>query len=464
MATFEKLDGSKVKLTIQVKADVFEDAMQKAYIKARGKFNVPGFRKGKAPRKVIESMYGELAFFDDAFDIVYPAAYEAALTEHDVKPVDHPSINIVECEKGKDMVFEAEVEVRPEVVLGEYKGIEVEKREYNVTDAMVDAEIDKEREAIARYVDVSRPVEDGDTVNLDYSGSVDGVKFDGGTAEDQKLVIGSHSFIPGFEEGMVGINIGEEKDITVTFPEEYHAENLAGKEAVFHVKVNSIQKKELPAADDDFAKDVSEFDTIADFRADKKRILSEKLEQEAKTQIEDEAIRKAAANAKIDLPTAMVEHQIDQMVQDIDYRLSMQGLNFADYCKYTGTNENMAREEMRGEATERVRMQLVMEAIAKAEDVKAEPDEIEAKIEEYAKRFGERAEEFKKNISDNDKLYFADQIVVGKVLDFIVANAKLVEKKEEEKKPKKTAKKAEAEGAAEEKPKKAAKKPAEKTE
>ena len=264
MATMEKLEGSKVKLTIEVAADEFEKAVEKAYLKTKKNFNVPGFRKGHAPRKVIENAYGWLVFFDDAFDIAYPEVYEAAVREHEITPVDRPEISILSCEQGAPVVFTAEVAVKPEVTLGAYKGIEVEKQEYNVTDEMVEAEIQKEREKIASTVEVTgRAVADGDKVNLDYSGSVDGVKFDGGTAENQELTIGSGMFIPGFEEQMVGMNVGEEKDITVTFPEQYHSEELAGKEAVFHVKVNAIEETVLPEADDEFAKDVSEFDTIA---------------------------------------------------------------------------------------------------------------------------------------------------------------------------------------------------------
>lgn len=424
MATMEKLEGSKVKLTIEVAADEFEKAVEKAYLKTKKNFNVPGFRKGHAPRKVIENAYGWLVFFDDAFDIAYPEVYEAAVREHEITPVDRPEISILSCEQGAPVVFTAEVAVKPEVTLGAYKGIEVEKQEYNVTDEMVEAEIQKEREKIASTVEVTgRAVADGDKVNLDYSGSVDGVKFDGGTAENQELTIGSGMFIPGFEEQMVGMNVGEEKDITVTFPEQYHSEKLAGKEAVFHVKVNAIEETVLPEADDEFAKDVSEFDTIAELRADKRKKLEEAAELRAKNQRENELIEKACENAAVEIPEAMIERQMDHILNDIRYRLSMQGISLEDYCKYTGTSIEDMRKEMREDAAKRVKSQLVLEAIGKAEAVEAAAEEIEEKLNEYAAQFGDKAESFKTGLTDEDKLYFADQIVLDKTIALLMDNA-----------------------------------------
>ena len=424
MATMEKLEGSKVKLTIEVAADEFEKAVEKAYLKTKKNFNVPGFRKGHAPRKVIENAYGWLVFFDDAFDIAYPEVYEAAVREHEITPVDRPEISILSCEQGAPVVFTAEVAVKPEVTVGAYKGIEVEKQEYNVTDEMVEAEIQKEREKIASTVEVTgRAVADGDKVNLDYSGSVDGVKFDGGTAENQELTIGSGMFIPGFEEQMVGMNVGEEKDITVTFPEQYHSEELAGKEAVFHVKVNAIEETVLPEADDEFAKDVSEFDTIAELRADKRKKLEEAAELRAKNQRENELIEKACENAAVEIPEAMIERQMDHILNDIRYRLSMQGISLEDYCKYTGTSIEDMRKEMREDAAKRVKSQLVLEAIGKAEAVEAAAEEIEEKLNEYAAQFGDKAESFKTGLTDEDKLYFADQIVLDKTIALLMDNA-----------------------------------------
>lgn len=424
MATMEKLEGSKVKLTIEIAADEFEKAVQEAYLKTRKKYSVPGFRKGHAPRKVIENAYGWIVFFDDAFDLVYPNAYEAAVQEHGITPVDRPDVSIVSVEQGAPIVFTAEVAVKPEVILGAYKGIEVEKQEYNVTDEMVEAEIDKEREKIASTSEITdRPVANGDKINLDYSGSVDGVKFEGGTAEGQELTIGSGTFIPGFEEQLVGMNPGEEKDITVTFPEKYHSEELAGKEAVFHVKVNAILETNLPEADDEFAKDVSEFDTIAELRADKRKKLEEAEALHAKNVRENALITKACENATVEIPEAMIERQMDHMLNDIRYRLSMQGISLEDYCKYTGSSIEAMRKEMRGDAEKRVKSQLVLEAISKAEALEATAEEIEQKLDEYAAQFGDKAESFKKGLTEEDKLYFADQIVLDKTIALLCDNA-----------------------------------------
>lgn len=446
MATMEKLEGSKVKLTIEVSAEQFEAATQKAYQKAGKRFNVPGFRKGKAPRKVIENMYGPLAFFDDAFDIVYPEAYQVAIAEQGVEPVDRPDVSIETLPEGETpLVFSLVVAVKPEVELGAYKGIEVEKRAYNVTDDEVDAAIAQLQEGVARMVDVDRPVENGDTVNLDYSGSVDGVKFDGGTAQGQTLTIGSGQFIPGFEEQMVGMAVGEEKDIEVTFPEEYHAENLAGKKAVFAVKVNGIQVKELPTLDDEFAKDVSEYDTLEALRDAKRQELLEQAEKNAKIQKENDVVRKAVENATVEVPDAMVERQIDSFLQDMGYRLQMQGISLEDYLKYTNSEISALRDQYRADAALRVKSQLVLEAIGKAEAIEAAPEEISDKVAEYAKQFGNMTvEDFEKNLQADDRQYFADQVVVEKTLALLVENAKEVAPKKKATRKKKAAAEAEA--------------------
>ncbi len=452
MATMEKLDGSKVKLTIEVTAEAFEEATQKAYLKTRGKFNVPGFRKGKAPRKMIENAYGDFAFFDEAFEIVYPEAYRNAIEETGISPIGRPEIGIEEIGKDKPLVFTVEVAVRPEVELGEYKGIKVAKREYNVTDDMIDAEIQREREKIARYVDVEgRAVENGDMIRLNYSGSVDGVKFDGGTAEDQQLTIGSGTFIPGFEEQLIGVNVGEEKDVVVTFPEQYHAEELAGKEAVFACKVLAIQTKELPELDDEFAKDVSEFDTVAELKEGKKKELEEGLKREAEEAKINDVIKTATENAKVVIPDVMVQSQIDYMIQDISYRLSAQGMSIEDYVKFTGSTMEALRESFKGEAEIRVKSQLVIDAIAKAEGIEASEEEIDEAIKAYSERFGEEyAEKFIANLSEEDKLYFADQIVNDKTIKLLTDSA--VEESEKKTAAKKTtAKKAAAKAEDEEK-------------
>ncbi len=307
--------------------------------------------------------------------------------------------------------------------MGQYKGIEVAKQEYNVTDEMVDAEIEREREKVARMIDVERPVENGDEVELDYSGTVDGVKFDGGTAEHQQLTIGSGMFIPGFEEQMVGMNIGEEKDLNVKFPDEYHSDELKGKDAVFHVKVHAIRTKELPEIDDELAKDVSDFDTMEQFRAHKKEELEEKAKQEAKINKENEVVAKAVENATVDIPEVMIERQMDRMLNDIRYRLSMQGISLEDYCKFTGTTMDAMKAEMKGDAERRVKTQLVLDAIVKAEDIKADAETVEKKLDEYCAQFGDRAAEFKEKLSEDDKAYFEDQAVLDKTLEMLCDSA-----------------------------------------
>ncbi len=423
MASFEKLENNKVKLGMTISAEDFDKAVDKAYLKLRKTITVPGFRKGHAPKGVIEKAYGWYVFVDDAFDEAYPAVYEAAVKEHDVKPVDRPDITILSAEKGEDVAFEAVVTVMPEVSLGQYKGIEVEKQEYNVTDEMVNAEIERERENVARMIDVERPVENGDEVELDYFGTVDGVKFEGGTAEHQTLVIGSGMFIPGFEEQMIGMNVGEEKDLNVKFPDEYHSEELKGKDAVFHVKVHAVRVKELPEADDEFAKDVSEFNTIAELRDHKKEELEKKAMNEAKAKKENDVIEKAVANATVDIPDVMIDRQADRMLNDIRYRLSMQGISLEDYCKYTGTKTEVMKAEMKNEAERRVKTQLVLDAIMKAEGIKAENDEVEKKIDEYCAQFDDKAEEFKAKLNEDDKAYFEDQVLLDKTINMLVDSA-----------------------------------------
>lgn len=432
MATVETLENKKVKLTVEVSKEAFAEALQQAYQKSKGRYNVPGFRKGKAPRKMIETMYGEGVFYEDAFELVYADAYDKAVEEHHIEPVERPDISIEKIGVEEGVVFTAEVAVRPEVSLGEYKGIEIKNRAYTVEDSELDALLEQEREKVARYVEMERPVENGDRVLLDYSGSVDGVKFEGGTAEDQTLEIGSGTFIPGFEEQLIGMQKDEEKDITVTFPEEYHAEELKGKEAVFAVKIKGIQKKELPELDDEFAKDISEFDTLEEFRADKRKQLEERNTQRAKAEMEDEAIKVAVANASFDVPAAMTERQMDYMLQDIAYRLSMSGLKLEQYCQYMGTDVQTLREGYRQEAEQRVRAQLVLEAVAKAENVEATEEELAHEIEHYAGHAGKEAEEFKATLKDQDMDYFKERIVVQKTIDLLVANAKLVEKADNE--------------------------------
>lgn len=434
MATIEKLEHDQVKLTIEIDADTFNAALQQAYVKNGKHYNIAGFRKGKAPRKVIESMYGEGVFFEDAFELCWGDAYDAALEENGLTAVDKPTLDIEKIGKDEGVVFTAVVQLKPTVKLGAYKGIEVEQPTYTVEDADVNAEIEKEREKNARFVDVERAVENGDRVVIDYSGSVDGVQFDGGTAEEQTLVIGSNTFIPGFEEQLIGMNVGEERDITVTFPEEYHAENLAGKEAVFHIKLYNVQFKELPELDDEFAKDVSEFDTLAELIADKRKKMEEQAAKNEKIAIENIALKTVCDNAEVEVPECMTERQANYMLRDMGYRLQMSGISLEDYCRYVGTDLNALKASYHDEAASRVKMQLVIEAVGKAENIACTDEEIAEVIKEYAENNDMPVEEFEKQISDDDREFLSDRKIAEKTVALIVDNVKLVPAKKTEEK------------------------------
>lgn len=434
MATIEKLEHDQVKLTIEIDADTFNAALQQAYVKNGKHYNIAGFRKGKAPRKVIESMYGEGVFFEDAFELCWGDAYDAALEENGLTAVDKPTLDIEKIGKDEGVVFTAVVQLKPTVKLGAYKGIEVEQPTYTVEDADVNAEIEKEREKNARFVDVERAVENGDRVVIDYSGSVDGVQFDGGTAEEQTLVIGSNTFIPGFEEQLIGMNVGEERDITVTFPEEYHAENLAGKEAAFHIKLHNVQFKELPELDDEFAKDVSEFDTLAELIADKRKKMEEQAAKNEKIAIENIALKTVCDNAEVEVPECMTERQANYMLRDMGYRLQMSGISLEDYCRYVGTDLNALKASYHDEAASRVKMQLVIEAVGKAENVTCTDEEIAEVIKEYAENNDMPVEEFEKQISDDDREFLSDRKIAEKTVALIVDNVKLVPAKKTEEK------------------------------
>ena len=422
--TVEKIASNKVKLSFVESAESFDAAVEKAYLKDRSKINVPGFRKGKAPRKLIENMYGEGVFYDDAFELVAQPAYEEAIKAENLQVVDRPQVDVQQIGAGQELKYTLEVFVKPDVTLGEYKGVAVEKNVEKVTDEAVDARIQNDVERASTTQDVTdRAVENGDIVNLDYAGSVDGVAFEGGTAQGQSLTIGSGMFIPGFEEQMVGMNVGEEKDLNVKFPDEYHSDELKGKDAVFHVKVHAIRTKELPEIDDELAKDVSDFDTMEQFRAHKREELEEKAKQEAKINKENEVVAKAVENATVDIPEVMIERQMDRMLNDIRYRLSMQGISLEDYCKFTGTTMDAMKAEMKGDAERRVKTQLVLDAIVKAEDIKADPEAVEKKLDEYCAQFGDRAAEFKEKLSEDDKAYFEDQAVLDKTLEMLCDSA-----------------------------------------
>ena len=422
--TVEKIASNKVKLSFDIDSAKFDEAMTKAYIKVRGQVNIPGFRKGKAPRKMIENMYGEGIFYDEAFELIFDEVYGPAVEENKVDVVDRPEIEIQQIGTGKNLQFTAEVFVVPEVTLGEYKGIAVKKETTEVTDAQVDAKVEEERNKQATEVTVEdRAVIEGDTVNLDYSGSVDGVAFAGGTAEGQTLKIGSHTFIPGFEEQMVGMSIGEEKDLNVTFPEKYHSDELAGKAAVFHVKVNSITATELPALDDDFAKDISEFDTLDEYKADIRAKLEEQAAQRDQDAFTNAVVEKVMENATVEIPNAMVERQIDSMMRDFEYRLMGQGLKLDDFMKYTGQDMKAFRENYRGQAEKSVKAHLVLTAIEKAEAFEPAAEAIDEQIAKFAPQTGKTVEELKATFSEQDMEYFKADAIRDMAVKFLADNA-----------------------------------------
>lgn len=424
--TVEKISSNKVKLSFDIDAAQFDAAMDKAYIKVRGQVTIPGFRKGRAPRKMIENMYGgEGVFYDEAFELIFDEVYGPAIDENKLEVVDRPQVDIQQIGTGKNLQFTCEVFVKPDVTLGEYKGVEVKREHTLVTEDEVNAEIEKERNKQAAEVSVdNRAVAEGDTVNLDYSGSVDGVKFAGGTAEAQTLKIGSHTFIPGFEEQMVGMNIGEEKDLEVTFPEEYHAKELAGKKAVFHVKVNSITETQLPALDDDFAKDISEFDTLDEYKADVRAKLEAQAAERDNNAFTNAVIEKVMENATVEIPEAMVERQIDSMVRNFEARLAQQGLKLADFIKYTGQDEKSFRNQYREQAEKSVRANLVLEAVEHAENFEATEEEIDAEIVKFAGQIGQDVENMKKNLTEGDREYFKADVIRDKAVKFLCDNAK----------------------------------------
>ncbi|MCT4620525.1 MAG: trigger factor [Marinisporobacter sp.] len=424
-STVMKKENNEVTLKIVVPAADFEQGIQKSYNKMRKRFNIPGFRKGKAPRKIIELNYGVEVFYEEAINEVFPKVYGDAIDEQKLEPVDRPNLDVEDIVKGEDVVFTVMVTVKPEVTLGDYKGIEVEKKEYNVTDEDVEKEVDSLRERNARLIAVERPIQDKDNVIIDYAGFVGDEQFEGGTAEKQTLVIGSGQFIPGFEEQLIGKNMGEETEVKVTFPEEYHAENLAGKEAVFKVTIHEIKEKEYPELDDEFAKDVSEFDTLEELKAD----LKEKQEKAAKMreeeEVKDAVVKKVAENVQIDIPEIMVEQKIDDMLHEFGYQLQYQGLNLDTYLQYTGTKMEDMREQMKEEAQSRVKTQLTLEKIGKVESVEVAEEEVDQEIEKYATQYKMELDKFKKTLRPSDMEGIKDGLRVRKTVDFLVENAKM---------------------------------------
>lgn len=418
----ENLEKNMAKLTIEVPAEEFETAMKKAYDKQKGQISIPGFRKGKVPYAYLLKAYGPEMFYEEAANHVIPEAYAKAIEgdscELDI--VSRPAIDIVQVEKGQKFIFTATVAVKPEITLGEYKGIKVEKTTVEVTDADIEAELKKVQDQNARMITVEdRAVEDGDTVNIDYAGSIDGVAFDGGTAVGQPLVIGSHTFIDNFEEQIIGHNIGEELDVNVTFPAEYQAEELAGKAAVFHVKVNSITKKELPEINDEFAQDVSEFDSLEAYKEDIKAKLLEKKEAEAKAQKENKVVDAIIENSTMEIPDAMVETQQMQMADEFAQRLSYQGLQIEQYFQFTGLNRETFLEQMKPQALKRIQTRLVLEAIVAAENIEATDEELDTDISKMAEMYQMEVEKVKEFIGEGEKEQMKKDIAVQKAITFV---------------------------------------------
>lgn len=405
--------------------------MQKAYLKNRGKINVPGFRRGKAPRKLIETMYGESVFYDDAFQLIFPDLYDEAVKENNLQVVDQPEVDVQEIGEGKDLVFSCEVYVRPDVTLGDYKGLTVNVTKQTVTDADIDARIEQDRKKVARQIDVEGALENGDTVKLNYMGTVDGVAFEGGTAENQTLTLGSGQFIPGFEEQMVGMNIGEEKDLNVTFPEKYHSEELAGKNAVFHVKVLSATRTELPKLDDDFAADASEYNTFAEYKDSIVKELNDRAAKNNEIAVENALVEKAVENASMDIPQAMINEQTNYLLREMQMRMAYQGLKMEDYLKYTGQTIEQLADMYKGEAEHRVKVELTLDAIRKAEGIEPTDEDVAKQIAEQAERMGQSVEDFEKTLTDEQRGYLRDTAAIQKVVDLMKQDCTVEEKKEE---------------------------------
>lgn len=420
----EKLEKNMAKLTIEVSSEEFEKAIAKAYKKNKNKISMPGFRKGKAPRAMIEKMYGKGVFYEDAANSIIPDAYADAAKESELEIVAQPEIDVTQIESGKPFIFTATVALKPEVTLGEYKGIEVEKKEVEVTDEEVDTEINRVRESNARMIDIDdRAAQDGDTVVIDFDGYVDGKQFEGGKAEDYSLVLGSHSFIDNFEEQLEGKNIGEDATVNVTFPENYQAEELQGKPAEFKVKIKEIKVKELPELDDDFAQDVSNFDTIAEYKEDLKKKLAENKEEALKREREETVIGKIIENAQMDIPEQMVEAQTRQMTQEFAQRLSSQGLSIDQYMQFTGLTPQKMIEELKPQALKRIQSRLVLEAVVAAENIETSEDELNKEIENMASMYQMEVDKLKEVIGEEEKKQISLDLAVQKAVEMVTSAA-----------------------------------------
>lgn len=423
----ETLEKSMVKLTIEVDAERFEEGMKHAYSKNKNKITVPGFRKGKVPRQLIEKTYGAEIFYEDAVNYIIPDAYDKAIEENNLEVVSRPEVDVQQVEKGKSMIFTAEVAVKPEVTLGEYKGIEIEKNDIDVTEEDVDKEIEKVRDKNSRLVDITdRAVENDDQVVIDFEGFIDGEPFEGGKSENYSLTIGSHSFIDTFEDQLIGKNIEEDVEVNVTFPEDYQQEDLQGKPALFKVKVKEIKFKELPAVDDEFAKDVSEFDTLDEYKQDVKAKLLEQKENAAKAKKQEDVLQKIIENATMEIADPMIDLQAENMTQDFATRLQYQGLSLEQYFGFTGQNMATLKDTMKTDAEKRIKSRLVLEAVAKAEDIQVTEEELDEELNKMAEAYKMEIEKIKETVGEEEKESIKDDIKNRKALDFITEQAKEV--------------------------------------
>lgn len=423
-AELVKKEGNKVTLKITVDNNKFEEAVNKAYNKTKGKYNIPGFRKGKAPKVVIETQYGKGVFYNDAIDMLFPEIYPQAIKELNIDPIDRPDLDIEEISKDNGLVMVVNVEVKPEFELGAYKGIEISKVDNTVSEDEVEARLNEMLNKNARLTSVEgKALENGDTAVIDFEGFENGVAFEGGKGENYNLVIGSNTFIPGFEDQLVGKKAGEEVEVNVTFPETYHAENLAGKPVVFNVKVNDVKVKEVPTLDDEFAKDTTEFETLAELRADVKAKLEEQAKNAADAEMRNALVEKVSANTEVEVPEAMVQHQIDNMLMELNYQLQYQGLNLQQLLEMTGRGLDELREERRADAERLVKSSLVLEAIAKKENVEANDADVDAELEKMAAMYNMEVEKIKSSLRETDIEDIKGQIKIRKTLDLLVENA-----------------------------------------
>lgn len=421
-------ENNKAFFNIEISQKEFEKSIQNVYLKTRNKFNIPGFRKGKAPRKIIELNYGEGIFYEDALNDILPKAYGEAIDKLELKPVDNPDVDIDQLEKGKSIIIKVEVTIKPEVELGDYKKIEIEKIEYNVTDEDVEKELASIQERNARIIDAgNRETKEGDLLTIDFKGFVDGEQFEGGTAEGQQLEIGSNTFIPGFEEQLIGKKKGDEVEVKVTFPEDYHQENLKAKEATFEVTIHEVKEKELPELDDEFAKDVSEFDTLDEYKQSIKERLEKEAKNKEKVDVENKILEKVVEISKVDIPEIMIEHQIENEINEFSYRLKMQGMDINQYLELTGSNLDDFKEQVTPVAEKRVKTDLILEAITEAENIQVTDEDIDKELDRLSKEYNqENVDEFKDNMKKGDLEYLKAGIMRDKTIDLLVKNTKLI--------------------------------------